>query len=65
MTGSWTFAVTFESDSQPPETIRGEVTGSPSGAVAKAVRLAKAQKPTKNRYESVVVLVEKVRVPLK
>jgi hypothetical protein len=61
MTSEWIYAVTFESDSQAPETLRGEVTGSLSAAVSRAVRLAKQQKPTKNRYESVVVLIEKRR----
>ena len=36
----WTFAVTFESDTQQPETLRGEVTGSLSAAVRRAVRFA-------------------------
>jgi hypothetical protein len=61
MPSAWTFAVTFESDSQQPETIRGEVAGSLSAAVGRAVRLAKQQKPTRNHYESVVVLVGKRR----
>lgn len=65
MPGKWTFACTFESGTHPPETIRGEVEGSLSAAVARAVRLAKTRKPTQHHFKSVVVLVEKVRVPLK
>lgn len=53
--------MTFESETQQPETIRGEVAGSLTGAVAKAARRAWKQKPTKNRYSSVVVLLEKRR----
>jgi hypothetical protein len=60
MTEKWKYAVTFESDSQPPETLRGDVAGSLSAAVSRAVRAAKKQKPTKNRYQSVVVLIDKV-----
>jgi hypothetical protein len=61
VTSEWTFAVTFESDTQQPETIRGQVAGSLSAATARAVRLAKQRKPTRNHYESVVVLLEKRR----
>jgi hypothetical protein len=61
MTTDWTFAVTFESNSQAPETIRGQVGGSLSAAVGRAVRLARQQKPTKTHYESVSVLIEKRR----
>lgn len=60
MTTEWTFAVTFESDTQAPETVRGTVTGRLSAALSRAARLARKQKPTRNRYTSVVVLVEKV-----
>jgi hypothetical protein len=61
VTSEWTVAVTFESDTQQPETIRGEVAGSLSAATARAVRLAKQRKPTRNHYESVSVLLEKRR----
>ncbi|MEO8520563.1 MAG: hypothetical protein ABI603_04315 [Acidobacteriota bacterium] len=61
MPSAWAFVVTFESDTQPPETIRGEVAGSLSAAVGRAVRLARQQKPTKNHYDSVAVLLEKRR----
>lgn len=55
----WTYAVTFESETQQPETVRGVVAGTVSAAVGRAVRKAKADKPTQNRYRSVVVLLEK------
>jgi len=61
MAAEWDYAVTFESESQPPETLRGEVAGRLSAAVARAVRLAKQQKPTRNHYESLAVLLERRR----
>jgi len=59
----WEYAVTFESNVNPPETIRGVVeetdSGAPSGAAGRAVRQAEKHKPTRSRYESVVVLLVK------
>jgi hypothetical protein len=59
MPRKWTYAVTFESDIHPPETIRGEVEGSLRAATSRAVRQAKTQKPTQHHIESVVVLIQK------
>ncbi len=59
MSDPWNYAVTFESESQQPETVRGVATGSLSAAVSRAVRQAKRQKPTRNRYRSIVVLIER------
>ncbi len=56
----WQYAVTFESDTQPPETLRGEVGGSLSAAVGRAVRQSKQRKPSKNRFRSICVLLEKL-----
>lgn len=60
MTLRWSYAVTFESTSQPPETVRGEVQGSLSAAIGRAVRRAKRQKPTRNHYRGVVVQVARL-----
>lgn len=59
----WTYAVCFERpDTQPPETIRGEVeAGSVGRACAKAVREASGRR-TGRGYEDVVVLITKGRV---
>lgn len=56
-------AVTFESDTQPPKTFRGEVEGAgvPS-AISKALRLAKVQFKGA-RWESLVVVLHKPELP--
>lgn len=60
MAAPWFYAVTFESETQAPETVRGEATGgSLSAAIGRAVRQAKQRKPSKNRYRSVVVVLER------
>lgn len=61
MTEKWKFAVTFESATQQPETVRGEVAGTVSAAAARAMRSAKKQKPTKSRYESLSMLLQRDR----
>ncbi len=54
----WTYAVTWESYTQPPLTYRGAITaGSPSGAAGAAVRAAKKQGPLVRNYSSVLVLL--------
>lgn len=61
MVEKWQFAVTFESSSQAPETVKGEASGTLSAAAARAIRSAKKQKPSKNRYESVSILLQRDR----
>jgi len=48
MASEWTFAVTFESETQQPETIRGEVAGSLSAGRRSSGAPGEAAKPTKN-----------------
>jgi hypothetical protein len=56
---TWTFAVTFESDTQPPETIRGTVeAGSFGPAASRAAKAAKRQHHGR-RFRSVVILLER------
>ena len=59
----WNCAMTWESETQPPETVRGSVeAGSVHTAAARAVRLGQRQRPGK-RYASVVVLIERAGDP--
>jgi len=60
MAQTWKYAVTWESDTAPPETLRGEVSGTVTAASGRALRLAKKAKPTKNHWQSVLVLLEKL-----
>ncbi len=57
----YTASVSFESDTQPVETVRVTVAAAGlSGAFRRAVVEAQAQKPTLNRYRSVVCVLEEV-----
>lgn len=60
MLKTWTYAVTFERpETMAPQTVRGEVqAGGLQSAVSKAAREAKKARPGQ-RYDSVLVLVEK------
>lgn len=54
-------SVTFESDTQVPETVRsGFVAASPGKAASTAVREARRAKPGK-RWTSMVIMLEKIQ----
>ena len=55
----WNAAISFESETLPPETIRLDVrAGNVVMAAARAVRLAKQQRPGR-RFRSVAILLER------
>ena len=56
---TWAYYVTFESDTQPCESVRGTVqAGALPTAATRAMKAAKKQKPSKNRARSVVLLLQ-------
>jgi hypothetical protein len=55
----WNAAITWESDATPPQTVRVEVdAGNVATAAARAVRLAKRERPGR-RFRSVAILLER------
>lgn len=57
---TYTYDVCFESMTHPPETLKGTVEASTlPAAFARAVRKAKKDKPTNNRYFSILCIIQK------
>jgi len=53
------YIVTFESDTQPPKTVRGFVKGSLGASARRAIEAAKQQIEGKVHFDSLVVVLEK------
>ena len=59
----YTYSVSYESDSQPVETVRGELEAEdPKSATVRAARAANTRRPKGRQFRSWVIVVERLEV---
>ena len=57
----YTYSVSYESDSQPVETVRGELEAEdPKSATVRAARAANTRRPKGRQFRSWVIVVERL-----